>query len=138
MKLVTAAFRAGTACRSNLRSTPKFGINSFRTSSTEAQTTKTEHEPQGQHEKEKGEDAANVVKSDPFHLDFVNKTVATAAGVLPLSPIMDPSFHKARGQYTVEPKKRALPFHERAELGLGLERNIYGKSQSTRVLSLIL
>ena len=129
MKLITRAIRPGTACRTSLWGTQNLGINSSRASSTEA--TKTEHEALGL--KNEGEDTGNAITSDPFHIDHVNRTVTTATGVLPLSPVMDPSFHKARGQYTVEAKKKALSFDEKAKIGLGLERNIYGNPNTIRL-----
>lgn len=57
-------------------------------------------------------------------IDSENKTVQTAVGELPISPLMDPAFHQARRKYT-EPKPRKSEY-KKTKNERKLARNPYG------------
>lgn len=54
-----------------------------------------------------------------------SQTIETAAGPLPMSPLMDPEFHKARHKW-LEAKIPARPTSMKTRLQRKLERNPYG------------
>lgn len=62
----------------------------------------------------------------PFEVDLVTKTVNTVVGPLPLSPLMDPSFHEARQRFT-KPKDPESSTSEKTKFRRLLERNPYGR-----------
>ena len=66
-------------------------------------------------------------------VDSENKTVKTAVGDLPISPLMDPAFHQARRKFT-EPKPRATE-HKPTKFQRQLARNPYGSSSYPRVVT---
>ncbi len=60
-----------------------------------------------------------------LQVDPVSKTIHTAAGSLPISPLMDPAFHGARGRFqqTKQPEART---QDKLKWRRALERNPYG------------
>lgn len=63
------------------------------------------------------------------HLNQDGKTVVTAVGDLPLSPVMDPSFWEARDRYKLKKGKPGKPSNafERE-----FQKNSFGKLWSVR------
>ncbi len=76
--------------------------------------------------------ANNETPPTTVQVDSKNKTVKTAVGVLPVSPLMDPAFHQARRKFT-EPKPRATE-HKPTKFQRKLARNPYGSSSYPRVV----
>ena len=68
---------------------------------------------------------AGVARQHGF-VDEQRKTVETAVGSLPLSPLMDPSFHAAKQRYK-QPKKPPSPPHLKLKWQQHLARNPYGE-----------
>ncbi|KAK4100144.1 hypothetical protein N658DRAFT_497611 [Parathielavia hyrcaniae] len=66
-----------------------------------------------------------------FQVDAEKKTVSTATGELPVSPLMDPSFHKARRKF-IEPKPTHSGYR-RTKFQQQLARNPYAKALATPV-----
>ncbi|KAK3308275.1 uncharacterized protein B0T15DRAFT_524031 [Chaetomium strumarium] len=64
-------------------------------------------------------------------IDFESKTVSTAVGQLPISPLMDPSFHEARQRFT-KPKPKHSE-HKPTKFQRHLARNPYAKALATPV-----
>ncbi|KAM7197336.1 hypothetical protein V8F20_006690 [Naviculisporaceae sp. PSN 640] len=91
--------------------------------------TVKQQDPSPRHEK----DFALNFDWPPFHIDPENKQVKTVSGTLPLSPIMDPTFHEARGKYTIKAKERGPPRSEIEGSGLDLWNNIYARALATPV-----
>lgn len=85
-------------------------------------------------QKQDEEGSRDPVKLDPeaysqMQIDPDSKTVTTAVGTLPLSPILDPSFHEARQRFTKPkqpPGKSKTTKFQRL-----LARNPYGTSLSS-------
>ncbi len=74
--------------------------------------------------------ANNETPPTTVEVDPENKTVKTAVGDLPISPLMDPAFHQARRKFT-EPKPRATE-HKPTKFQRQLARNPYGSSSYPR------
>lgn len=69
-------------------------------------------------------------RDDVFKIDPENKTIKTAVGALPLSPIMDPSFWEATRRHQVPKAKAGKPQNS---VERQLRANPFGKGQSQNV-----
>lgn len=65
-----------------------------------------------------------------LQVDPSDKTVKTAIGKLPVSPLMDPAFLEARRRYKM-PKRVDSPTAKKSKVRRALDRNPYGKSPRT-------
>lgn len=59
-------------------------------------------------------------------LNLETKTISTPAGDLPLSPLMDPTFHEARSLRYKTPKEKPQRGHPLQKWQKLLRRNPYG------------
>ncbi|KAK1835929.1 hypothetical protein QBC39DRAFT_339962 [Podospora conica] len=66
----------------------------------------------------------------PFEVDLATKTVNTVVGSLPLSPMMDPSFYKARQRF-IDPKDKESSTVQKTKFRRLLERNPYALALAT-------
>lgn len=57
-------------------------------------------------------------------LDYQNKTIKTAVGSLPISPLLDPTWRKARKPHK---KKQPPPFKRMPRFQRNMKQNPYGK-----------
>ncbi|KAK4203079.1 hypothetical protein QBC40DRAFT_167800 [Triangularia verruculosa] len=62
---------------------------------------------------------------ESLNIDPESKTVTTTVGTLPLSPLMDPSFHEARDRFTKAKPRHAL--HKKDKFRRQIERNPYAR-----------
>ncbi|KAK0735419.1 hypothetical protein B0T21DRAFT_186211 [Apiosordaria backusii] len=70
---------------------------------------------------------------ESLNIDHDSKTVTTAVGTLPLSPLMDPSFHEARDRFSkTKPKQAQRP---KDKFRRQLERNPYVRMLADSVRS---
>lgn len=87
MRPCTALQRSGATCRHRI----------LRSYSSATQPLQHKH------------DATREQAPESFQIDQDGKTVKTAVGDLPLSPVMDPGFWEARGRYKQEKPKPGKP-----------------------------
>lgn len=69
-------------------------------------------------------DATRAQAPESLQIDQDGKTVKTAAGDLPLSPVMDPSFWEARGRYK---QKKPKPGKSRNVFEREFQKNPFGE-----------
>ncbi|KAI0007104.1 hypothetical protein F4779DRAFT_619898 [Xylariaceae sp. FL0662B] len=67
-------------------------------------------------------------RDDAFEIDSIKKTVATAVGELPLSPVMDPSFWEAKRRHQV---RKAKPGKPQNSVERQLRANPFAKALAT-------
>jgi hypothetical protein len=58
--------------------------------------------------------------------DLESKTIRTPVGELPMSPLMDPSFHEARMKYKM-PKAPESSVYKKVKWRRALDRNPWGE-----------
>ncbi|KAK0652926.1 hypothetical protein B0T16DRAFT_320573 [Cercophora newfieldiana] len=75
-------------------------------------------------------DASPTSRRLPIEVDSENKTVKTAIGELPLSPLMDPEFHEQRSRFTKR-KQPEKPYLQKSKFRKQLERNPYAQALAT-------
>ncbi|KAK0674184.1 hypothetical protein QBC41DRAFT_72551 [Cercophora samala] len=105
-------------------------ISSWGSSTTHRQLHNTVRR-EAEESRDDDEKSAYERSVESLNIDPENKTVTTAVGKLPLSPLMDQSFHKARNK-SMEPKPRVAA-HPKDKFRRKLERNPYARMLAGRV-----
>ncbi|KAI0144694.1 hypothetical protein BJ166DRAFT_76210 [Pestalotiopsis sp. NC0098] len=108
MRPCTALQRSGATCRHRI----------LRSYSSATQPLQHKH------------DATKEQAPESFQIDQDGKTVKTAVGDLPLSPVMDPGFWEARGRYK---QKKPKPGRSRSVFEREFQKNPFAQALSTPV-----
>ncbi|KAF3011695.1 hypothetical protein E8E14_008091 [Neopestalotiopsis sp. 37M] len=77
-----------------------------------------------------GQDATSEHPSESFRIDPDGKTVKTAVGVLPLSPVMDPTFWEARDRFK---QKKPKPGKLKSRFEREFQKNPFAHALATPV-----